>query len=457
MKREEKKENKKRINSEIITLQKMFPNVLATRYLREANNQDLAENYESAELFYKKAIDCFKTAISKGIDINKNNYTNAICNLAIVLYNNRHYEEAVKTIFVKQELQKYINPEILTYTQKSLYYNIGCYYIKEGNLLIALHYLSISNALDQSLDALYNMGYVANLQKHFKAAHTYYNQAFQLASKSRQNTLVIHKAIKNNITEYFIDLCHTGDPMDEFERLVGRKNTYKMIYEQLPDPCLKHAKYLLSQSFPVTNAWKKITDVNTAVLMFNRLAKLYSQVTEEASQELLSIKLQVSHDYWDLLNTYSYIKTKQCLPSYEVDESLDDSSTILGSRVELLEESFSKKPSVRKLLKEFTDNQPCELILEYLFSDYDTIVNITLAYLGEEDVRTQMAGLIQEKLVRKLLEEIIGKRPCEITLEYLSSDSNTIVNLALKYPGEEDICAQMAGLIQEKLSLESEI
>ena len=173
----------------------MFPNVLATRYLREANNQDLAENYESAELFYKKAIDCFKTAISKGIDINKNNYTNAICNLSIVLYNNRHYEEAVKTIFVKQELQKYINPEILTYTQKSLYYNIGCYYIKEGNLLIALHYLSISNALDQSLDALYNMGYVANLQKHFKEAHDYYDQALQLARKSSEkNTLLIHKA-----------------------------------------------------------------------------------------------------------------------------------------------------------------------------------------------------------------------------------------------------------------------
>ncbi len=98
---EEEKENKKRINSEVITLQKISPNVLATHYLREANNQVLAENYESAELFYKKAIDCFKTAISKGIDINKNNYTNAICNLAIVLYNNRHYEEAVKTIFVK--------------------------------------------------------------------------------------------------------------------------------------------------------------------------------------------------------------------------------------------------------------------------------------------------------------------------------------------------------------------
>jgi len=398
MKREEKKENKKRINSEIITLQKMFPNVLATRYLREANNQVLAENYESAELFYKKAIDCFKTAISKGIDINKNNYTHAICNLATALYNNRHYEEAVKTIFVEQELQKYINAEILTNAQKSLYYNIGFDHIKEGNLVIALRYLSTSNALDQSLDALYNMGYVENLQKHFKAAHTYYNQAFQLASKSRQNTLVIHKAIKNNITEYFIDLCHTSDSMDKFESLAGRETTYKKVYEELPHSCLKHAKYLLSQSFPVTNAWKKITDVNTAVLMFNRLAKLYSQVTEEASQELLSIKLQVSHDYWDLLNTYSYIKTKQCLPSYEVDESLDDSSTILGSRVELLEEFLSEKPIVRQLLEELTDNRPCELILEYLSSDYNTIVNLTLEYLGEEDICAQMAGLIQEKL-----------------------------------------------------------
>ncbi len=400
MKREEKKENKKRINSEIITLQKMSPNVLAIHYLREANNQVLAGNYKVAELSYKQAIDYFNKEISKGIVINKNNYTNAICNLATVLYDNGRYEEAIKVIVVPQNLQEYINAEVLTDTQKSLYYNIGCYHIKEGNLLIALHYLSISNALDQSLDALYNMGYVENLQKHFKAAHTYYNQAFQLASKSRQNTLVIHKAIKNNITEYFIDLCHTSDPMDEFESLVGRKNTYKMIYEQLPDSCLKHAKYLLSEPFPVTNARKSITDVNTAVLMFTRLAKLYSQVTEEASQELLSIKLQVSHDYWDLLNTYSYIKTKQCLPSpsYEVDESLDDSSTILGSRVELLEESFSEKPSIKKLLKDLTDNRPCELILEYLSSDYDTIVNLTLEYLGEEDICAQMAGLIQEKL-----------------------------------------------------------
>lgn len=242
------------------------------------------------------------------------------------------------------------------------------------------------------------MGYVENLQKHFKEAHNYYNQAFQLASKSSQNTLVIHKAIKNNITEYFIDLCHTSDPMDKFESLAGRKTTYKMIYKELPDSCLKHAKYLLSQSFPVSDVQKSISKINTAILMFNRLAKLYSQVTEEASQELLSLELKVSHNYWDLLNTYSYIKAKQCLPSYEVVERLDDTSAILGSRIELLEESFSEKLSVRKLLKEFTDNQPCELILEYLFSDYDTIVNITLEYLGEEDICTQMAGLIQDKL-----------------------------------------------------------
>lgn len=376
----------------------MSPNVLATHYLREANNQVLAGNYKSAELFYKQAIDCFKTAISINVAISKNNYTHAICNLATVLYNNRHYEEAVKTIFVKQELQKYINAEILTNTQKSLYYNIGFDHIKEGNLVIALRYLSTSNALGQSVEALYNMGYAENLQKHFKEGHNYYDQALQLAIKSSKNTLLIHKAIKNNITEYFIDLCHTSDPMDKFESLAGRETTYKMIYEQLPHSCLKHAKYLLRESFPVSDVQKSISKINTAVLMLNRLAKLYSQVTEEASQGLLLIKLQVSPDYWDLLNTYSYIKTKQCLPSYEVDERLDDTSAILGSRVELLEESFSEKPSVRKLLKEFTDNRPCELILEYLFSDYDTIVNITLEYLGEEDICTQMAGLIQDKL-----------------------------------------------------------
>jgi hypothetical protein len=54
MKREKEKENKKRINSEVITLQKMSPNVLAIHYLREANNQVLAGNYKVAELSINK-------------------------------------------------------------------------------------------------------------------------------------------------------------------------------------------------------------------------------------------------------------------------------------------------------------------------------------------------------------------------------------------------------------------
>jgi hypothetical protein len=62
--------------------------------------------------------------------------------------------------------------------------------------------------------------------------------------------------------------------------------------------------------------------------------------------------------------------------------------------------------------------------------------------------------LSEKSIVRQLLEELIDKRPCELTLEYLSSDSNTIVNLTLEYLGEEDICNQMAGLIQDKLSIE---
>jgi len=132
------------------------------------------------------------------------------------------------------------------------------------------------------------MGYAENLQKHFKEAHDYYDQALQLAIKHDKNTLLINKAIKNNITEYFIELCHTCDPMDKFESLAGRETTYKKVYEELPHSCLKHAKHLLSESFPVTDVQKSITDVNTAVLMFNRLAKLYSQVTEESRQQLLS-------------------------------------------------------------------------------------------------------------------------------------------------------------------------
>ena len=351
-------------------------------------------------MLYKQAIDYFEIAIHGGVSISKSNYTNAIYNWVTTLYYNRKYEEALEalnTYILLRDVQ-YIDLSILLHTQKDLCYNLALVYIAKKDFPNALKNLSISNALGQSADALYNMGYVENLQKHFKEGHNYYDQALQLARNSSKNTLLLDKAIKNNLTEYFIELCHTSDPMDEFESLVGRKNTYQMIYEQLPDSCLKHAKYLLSVSFPVTNARKSITDVNTAVLMFTRLAKLYSQVTEEASQELLSIKLQVSHDYWDLLNTYSYIKTKQCLPSYEVDESLDYSSTILGSRVELLEEFLSEKPIVRQLLEELTDNRPCELILEYLSSDYDTIVNLTLEYLGEEDICAQMAGLIQEKL-----------------------------------------------------------
>ena len=397
MKRDDEKGKEKQVNSK--ALQAIPPNVLATRYLREANKKFKLGDYAEAAEVYKQAIDYFEIAHG-GVSISKSNYTNAICNWVTTLYYNRKYEEALEalnTYILLRDVQ-YIDLSILLHTQKDLCYNLALVYIAKKDFPNALKNLSISNALGQSVEALYNMGYAENLQKHFKEAHDYYDQALQLAIKSSKNTLLIDKAIKNNITEYFIELCHTSDPMDEFESLVGRKNTYQMIYEQLPDSCLKHAKYLLSQSIPVTNAWKSITDVNTAVLMFNRLAKLYSQVTEEASQELLSIKLQVSHDYWDLLNTYSYIKTKQCLPSYEVDESLDDSSTILGSRVELLEESFSEKPSIKKLLKDLTDNRPCELILEYLSSDYDTIVNLTLEYLGEEDICAQMAGLIQEKL-----------------------------------------------------------
>jgi tetratricopeptide (TPR) repeat protein len=316
-----------------------------------------------------------------------------------VLYNNRHYEKAVETIFVEQELQKYINAEILTNTQKSLYYNIGFDHIKEGNLVIALRYLSTSNALDQSLDALYNMGYVENLQKHFKAAHTYYNQAFQLASKSRQNTLVIHKAIKNNITEYFIDLCHTSDSMDKFESLAGRETTYKMIYEELPDSCLKHAKYLLRESFPVIDVWKSISKVNTAVLIFNRLAKLYTQLTEEASQELLSLKLQVTDDYWNLLNTYSYIRTGEGLASYNINISNFPILSIilqLRQNVKLLTKTVTEKTVIGKLLDKFINKETCKLTLEYLGDgDYDAIINYPLE---EEDICTQMAGLIQEKL-----------------------------------------------------------
>lgn len=42
-------------------------------------------------------------------------------------------KEAIKVIVVPQNLQEYINAEVLTHTQKSLgHYSIGCYHIKEG-------------------------------------------------------------------------------------------------------------------------------------------------------------------------------------------------------------------------------------------------------------------------------------------------------------------------------------
>ncbi|MBN8523069.1 MAG: hypothetical protein J0M23_04345 [Rickettsiales bacterium] len=401
MKREEEKENKKQINSEVVIPEILSsPNILANFYLKEANNQVLAQNYKSAELSYKQAIEYFKIAISKGIDINKNNYTNATCNLATVLYNNRHYEEAVKVIVVPQNLQKYINAEILTDTQKSLYYNIGYYHIKEGNLVIALRYLSTSNALGQSADALYNMGYAENLQKHFKEGHNYYDQALQLAIKSgKGNPLLIHKAIKNNITEYFIELCHTCDPMDKFESLAGRETTYKKVYEELPHSCLKHAKHLLSESFPVSDVRKSISKVNTAVLIFNRLAKLYTQLTEEASQGLLSVKLQVTDDYWNLLNTYSYIRTGEGLASYNINISNFPILSIilqLHQNVKLLTKTVTEKTVIGKLLDKFINKETCKLTLEYLGDgDYNAIINYPLE---EEDICTQMAGLIQEKL-----------------------------------------------------------
>ena len=68
-------------------------------------------------------------------------------------------------------------------------------YIAERDFPNALKNLSISNALGQSVDALYNMGYVENLQKHFKEGHNYYDQALQLAIKSSKNTLLIDKAM----------------------------------------------------------------------------------------------------------------------------------------------------------------------------------------------------------------------------------------------------------------------
>jgi len=250
MKRDDEKGKEKQVSAK--TLQAMPPNnVLATRYLREANKKFELGDYAEAAEVYKQAVDYFEIAIHGGVSISKSNYTNAICNWVTTLYYNRKYGEALEalnTYILLRDVQ-YIDLSILLHTQKDLCYNLALVYIAERDFPNALKNLSISKALGQSVDALYNMGYVENLQKHFKEGHNYYDQALQLAIKSSKNTLLIDKAIKNNITEYFIELCHTSDPMDEFKSLVGRKNTYQMIYEQLPDSCLKYAKYLLANLF----------------------------------------------------------------------------------------------------------------------------------------------------------------------------------------------------------------
>ena len=133
--------------------------------------------------------------------------------------------------------------------------------------------------------------------------------------------------------------------------------------------------------------------------MFNRLAKLYSQVTEEASQGLLLIKLQVSPDYWDLLNTYSYIRTGEALASYNINISNFPILSIiiqLRQNVKLLTKTVTEKTVIGKLLDKFINKETCKLTLEYLGDgDYDAVVNYPLE---EEDICTQMAGLIQDKL-----------------------------------------------------------
>ena len=187
--------------------------------------------------------------------------------------------------------------------------------------------------------------------------------------------------------------------MDKFESLAGRKTTYKKVYEELPDSCLKHAKYLLRESFPVNDVQKSVTNLNTSVLIFNRLAKLYTQLTEEAGRGLLLVKLQVTDDYWNLLNTYSYIRTGEALASHNINISNFSILSIilqLRQNVKLLTKTVTEKTVIEKLLDKFIKKEHSKLTLEYLDDgDYDTIVNYPLE---EEDICTQMAGLIQEKL-----------------------------------------------------------
>lgn len=125
--------------------------------------------------------------IDKGVSISKSNYTNAIYNWVTTLYYNRKYEEALEALntYILSIDVQYIDLSILLHTRKDLCYNLGLVYIAERDFPNALKNLSLSNALGQSADALYSMGYAENLQKHFKEAHNYYDQALHL-EKSRE-------------------------------------------------------------------------------------------------------------------------------------------------------------------------------------------------------------------------------------------------------------------------------
>ena len=139
MKRDDEKGKEKQVSSK--TLQAMSPNVLATRYLREANKKFKLGDYAEAAEVYKQAINYFEIAIHGGVSISKSNYTNAIYNWVTTLYYNRKYEEALEafnTYILSIDVQ-YIDLSILLHTQKDLYYNVGLEYIKKGDFPSALN------------------------------------------------------------------------------------------------------------------------------------------------------------------------------------------------------------------------------------------------------------------------------------------------------------------------------
>ena len=69
-----------------------------------------------------------------------------------------------------------------------------------------------------------------------------------------------------------------------------------------------------------------------------------------------------------------------------------------------------------------------------------------------QNVKLLTKTVTEKTVIEKLLDKFIKKEPSKLTLEYLEDgDYDTIVNYPLE---EEDICIQMAGLIQEKLSVE---